>query len=110
MAIPFVKDGHRLSVTLTEDTPANTPILVGDKVVVTCVDGLNGETVEAYTKGVFLFASTGTINKGKQVKFNNTTKVMSAVTVVDDAADVPDIVHGIAWEAAASNLVPVCID
>lgn len=105
----YIKKGERMKLVLTADTVGGTPILVGDKVVVTCVSGLNEEEVECYTEGVFEFAANGAIAQGKNVKFNNTTKEMSVAAVAVLETSIADPIHGWAVEAAADNKVKVKI-
>lgn len=109
MSAEYVKKGERMRLVLAADTDGGTAILVGDKVVVTCVSGVTDDVVECYTEGVFEFAADGAIAQGKNVTFDNTTKEMSVAAVAVLETSIADPIHGWAVEAAADGKVKVKI-
>lgn len=97
-----VQDGEMMTVKLTAVTAANTPMLIGNKLVVTAKGGVIGEEVECHTTKVFSLKATGAIVQGADVKFDNVTKEVSA-------SGEGDPVHAYAFEAAAGGFCEVKI-
>lgn len=96
------QDGEMMTVVLTADTPANTALLVGDKLVVTTKGGVVGDEIECHTTKVFSFKANGAIGQGKKVKYDAVNKEVSL-------SEEGEPVHGYAFAAAVGGFVDVKI-
>ena len=92
----YIQEGDRMPVVLTAAATSGSVIVVGAKAFVSQDNGVIGDTVTVYTKGVFeLPKATGAVAQGALVYYNATSKNITTTNT--------DVAIGYAFKAAASG-------
>jgi|SRR5699024_6473985 len=95
----FVEKGDTINIELTGDEDAGTPLLVGDKLVVTNETGKTGDIVSAAAVGVFELPCTSTaIAQGDRLEWSGSS--LKAYAAGEDY-------HAVAWEDSPSTATTV---